>query len=271
MSRRRWSRRRFLRNAALTGAALRHGCGSLPAWATEPGRNDVTGHSSIFFEQPAVEWPDALPVGNGRLGAMIFGRTAHERLQLNEETVWTGERRDRNNPQASRTTEVRALLMAGKVHEAEALADQVMMGVPVRLPVYQTLGDFWLDFEGVPANVTDYRLELDLDDAVVKMRFAAGDLFWTREVFSSAPRNAIVVRLESNQPMSLAVRLDRVGAQPDPSRGQRPAGDDRGGASGSAHHRSGYAGTAGWHRLPRRAEGYGAGRRGAGAGECAAH
>jgi alpha-L-fucosidase 2 len=209
MSRRRWSRRRFLRTAALTGAALRHGCRSLPAWATEPGRNDVTGHSSIFFEQPAVEWPDALPVGNGRLGAMIFGGTAHERLQLNEETVWTGERRDRNNPQAGRTAEVRKLLMAGKVHEAEALAEQVMMGVPVRLPVYQTLGDLWLDFEGVPTSVTDYRLELDLDDAVVKTRFASGDVFWTREVFSSAPRNVIVVRLESNQPMSLAVRLDR--------------------------------------------------------------
>jgi alpha-L-fucosidase 2 len=209
MSRRKWSRRRFLRNAALTGAALSQARSSLSAWAAAPGKNSATGHSSIFFEQPAAEWPDALPVGNGRLGAMVFGGTAHERLQLNEETVWTGERRDRNNPQASRTAEVRALLMAGKVHEAEALAQQVMMGIPVRLPVYQTLGDLWLDFEGVPANVTDYCLELDLDDAVVKTRFAAGDVTWTREAFSSAPRNAIVVRLESNQPISLAVRLDR--------------------------------------------------------------
>ncbi|MGA7341784.1 MAG: glycoside hydrolase family 95 protein, partial [Terracidiphilus sp.] len=177
------------------------------AWADEAG--EPSAGPTIFFEQPAATWPDALPVGNGRLGAMVFGSPAHERLQLNEETVWDGERRDRDNPQAARTPEVRNLLMAGKVHEAEALAAEVVMGIPVRLPVYQTLGDLWLDFDNVPADFTAYRLELDLDQAIVTTRFTAGGASWTREAFSSAPRNVIVARIECTQSIAFTVRLDR--------------------------------------------------------------
>jgi alpha-L-fucosidase 2 len=206
MARRRWTRRRFLRAAAITGAALAQR-ETLQAWPADADR--TSAGPVLFFEQPAAAWPDALPVGNGRLGAMVFGNPAHERLQLNEETVWDGERRDRNNPQASRTPEVRALLMAGKVHEAEALAAEVMMGIPERLPVYQKLGDLWLDFEDMSAQVSGYRFELDLDRAIVTTSFTAGDARWTREVFSSAPRNVIVARIESTRPFTLTVRLDR--------------------------------------------------------------
>ncbi len=206
MIRKKWSRRRFLHNTALCSAVFA-GRRSLSAWGSEP--DEVSAGPVLFFEQPATEWPDALPVGNGRLGAMVFGGVAKERLQLNEETVWIGEKRDRNNPQAGRTPEVRALLLAGKVHEAEALAQQVMMGIPQRLPCYQTLGDLWLEFENVPTEVTDYRLELNLDEALVKTRFTANGVRWTREVFSSAPRNVIVVRLESDHPISATVKLDR--------------------------------------------------------------
>ncbi|MGD0481243.1 MAG: glycoside hydrolase family 95 protein [Terracidiphilus sp.] len=203
-----WSRRRFLRDASLTAAVLAKR-GSLPALHVEIPAESIPSEHVLFFEQPAATWPDALPVGNGRLGAMVFGNPAKERLQLNEETVWMGERRDRDNPQASRTPEVRKLLMAGKVHEAEALAAQVMMGVPDRLPCYQTLGDLWLDFDNVPAKVKDYRLELDLDEAVVKTRFGAADAQWAREIFSSEPRNVIVARIESTRPFALTLRLDR--------------------------------------------------------------
>ncbi len=203
-----WSRRRFLRDASLTGATLAQRT-SLSALSAEMGQDKGAGEHILFFEQPAAEWRDALPVGNGRLGAMVFGNAAQERLQLNEETVWIGEYRDRNNPQAARTGEVRALLLAGKVHEAEALAAQVMMGIPDRLPCYQTLGDLWLDFDRVPATVTNYRLELNLDEAVARTSFHAADAGWSREIFSSAPRNVIVVRIECTRPFALAVRLDR--------------------------------------------------------------
>lgn len=206
MPKQRWSRRRFLRTAALSSAVLAKRR-ELSVWAkemAEPSKGPV-----LFFEQPAATWPDALPVGNGRLGAMVFGNPAKERIQLNEETVWDGEPRDRNNPQAARSAEVRSLLMAGKVHEAEALAAEVMMGIPVRLPVYQTLGDLWLDFDNVPADASAYRLDLDLDQAIVATRFTAGGATWTREVFSSAPRKVIAVRIECTQPIALTVRLDR--------------------------------------------------------------
>jgi alpha-L-fucosidase 2 len=206
MARQRWTRRRFLRAAAISSAALARR-ETLRAWPADADR--ARAGPVLFFEQPAAAWPDALPVGNGRLGAMVFGNPARERLQLNEETVWDGERRDRNNPLANRSPEVRALLMAGKVHEAEALAAEVMMGIPVRLPVYQTLGDLWLEFENVPAEVSSYRRELDLDRAVVTTSFTAGDARWTREVFSSSPRNVIVARIECTRPFTLTVRLDR--------------------------------------------------------------
>jgi alpha-L-fucosidase 2 len=211
--RKHWSRRHFLRDATMACAALARRVG-LPAFAAQASEGVPAGEHVLFFEQPAASWPDALPVGNGRLGAMVFGNTQKERLQLNEETVWMGERRDRNNPQAGRTAEVRALLMAGKVHEAEALAAQVMMGVPDRLPCYQTLGDLWLDFDGISADVTNYRLALDLDEAVVTTSFTetrttGAGARWTREVFSSAPRNVIVVRMECTKPFALTVRLDR--------------------------------------------------------------
>ena len=210
MARRSWSRRRFLRDGALTGVmASRAGAvKALSERSQEPFGE--AGAARIFYKQPAQAWPDALPVGNGRLGAMVFGGTAKERLQLNEETVWMGERRDRNNPQAARTAEVRALLLAGKVHEAEALAAEVMMGIPDRLPCYQTLGELWLEFDGVPESVQEYRLELDMDDAITRTTFTAGGARWTREVFSSAPRNVIAVRLECEQPMTFTVRMDRV-------------------------------------------------------------
>ncbi len=108
-----------------------------------------------------------------------------------------GERRDRNNPGASATPEVRKLLFEGKVHEAEVLAQKTMMGIPDRLPCYQTLGDLWLDFEGI-ADVVDYRLELNLSRALLTTRFKSGGTTYTREIFSSAPDQVIVVRLTAS-------------------------------------------------------------------------
>ena len=103
----------------------------------------------LRYRRPAATWDEALPVGNGRLGAMVFGGTGEERLALNEDTIWAGERRDRTNPEALKSLpEVRRLLFAGKVAEAEALAERTMIAVPRRLPPYQPLGDLRLRFPG---------------------------------------------------------------------------------------------------------------------------
>src|SRR4051794_5465851 len=96
----------------------------------------------LWYQQPAGAWTQALPVGNGRLAAMVFGDVRKEHLQLNEDTVWSGEKRDRANPEASKAfPEVRRLLMEGHPAQAQALADRTMISIPRALPVYQTLGD----------------------------------------------------------------------------------------------------------------------------------
>jgi alpha-L-fucosidase 2 len=173
------------------------------AGAAEPSR--------LWYRQPARSWNEALPVGNGRLGAMVFGGVAEERLQLNEDTVWAGERRDRLNPEGPRALpEVRRLLFAGQAAEAEALADKALIAVPRRMPPYQTLGDLLLRFTGVE-EAREYRRELDLDAAVARVRFKSGDTVFTREVFSSAVDQVLVVRLEGDRPghVSFAASLAR--------------------------------------------------------------
>src|SRR5918993_2106051 len=109
---------------------------------------DARGALCLWYRRPAASWNEALPVGNGRLGAMVFGGVETERLQLNEDTVWAGERRDRINPEGARNLpEVRRLLFAGKPKEAEALAERTVIATPKRMPPYQPLGDLLLRFK----------------------------------------------------------------------------------------------------------------------------
>ncbi|HEV8254151.1 MAG TPA: glycoside hydrolase family 95 protein, partial [Vicinamibacteria bacterium] len=167
--------------------------------------------NGLWYRQPASSWNEALPVGNGRLGAMAFGGIVEERLQLNEDTVWAGERRDRLNPEGPRALpEVRRLLFAGRPAEAEALADKALIAVPRRMPPYQPLGDLLIRFTGVD-DARDYRRELDLDTAVARVRFQAGGTVFTREVFSSAVDQVLVVRLQADRPgkVSFTARLAR--------------------------------------------------------------
>jgi len=170
----------------------------------------------LHFAQPAATWPDALPVGNGRLGAMVFGNPALERVQLNEESIWDGEVRDRNNPRAGEAVpKIRELLFEGKIAEAEALATSDMFSIPRRMPCYQTLGDLRLDFSAMgllpETKVEDYRLELNLDTAIATTRFRHAGTGYVREVFVSAPDQVIVVRMTVEGPgrISFAARLDR--------------------------------------------------------------
>src|SRR5579863_9652821 len=102
---------------------------------------------TLWYRQPAKLWVEALPAGNGHLGAMVFGRVAHERIQFNEQTVWTGEPHDYAHPGAYKSlAKIRELLEAGKQKDAEDLAMQEFMSVPVRQKAYQAFGDLLLDF-----------------------------------------------------------------------------------------------------------------------------
>jgi len=185
------------------GGAGRQAARSTPAPAS----------SRLWYRAPAAVWNEALPIGNGRLGAMIFGGIADERIQLNEDTVWAGEKRDRVNPQAAASLpEIRRLIATGKPAEAEALADKTLITPMRRLPQYQTLGDLRLHLTlPTGADVTDYRRELDLATAVTRVSYQAGDVRFTREAFSSAPDQVIAIRLSADRPgqVSFTAALSR--------------------------------------------------------------
>src|SRR5512133_470729 len=151
---------------------------------------------TIWFNKPAAEWNDALPVGNGKLGAMIFGGIEMEHLELNESTVWTGEQRWDANPAALKSlSEVRHLLFSGKYKEAETLAQSNIMGQKPQNPgaTYQALGDLFLDF-GTQKNIHNYRRELNIEDAIARVSCTSDNVNYVREVFSSAVDNSLVIR-----------------------------------------------------------------------------
>ena len=180
--------------------------------ATAPDAAAQHASSSIlFYTHPAREWNQALPLGNGRLGAMVFGNVAGERIQLNENTLWMGGPRDTNNPDALKhLADVRRLLFAGMPVEAYAVAEKYSMGQPFRLESYQSLGDLRMTFEheGTP---TDYRFELDIDTAVARLSYRIDDVRYTREVFVSHPAQAIVVRIsaDASEKITVSTWIDR--------------------------------------------------------------
>jgi len=193
----------MIRVSSLIVVLLLAGASPRPA---APGRT-----LALWYRQPAATWTEALPVGNGRLGAMVFGGVASERIQLNEDSVWAGEKRDRNNPEGARSlAEVRRLLREGRPREAEALADKTIISVPRRLPPYQPLGDLRLRFTGHD-DAGDYARELDLETGIVRVSYRAGAARYTREVFSSAADQVIVVRLAGDRAggLSFAATLGR--------------------------------------------------------------
>ena len=200
--------RSFLAIAAFCAIAAGH----FQAPAPGPRLDNRAQDLRLWYRQPAATWNEALPIGNGRLGAMVFGGVEEERLQLNEDTVWAGEKRDRLNPAgAAAVKEVRRLLAEGKAVQAEALADKAIIATPRRMPPYQPLGDLGLSFvHTVPA--TDYERELNLRDAIVRVRYTVEDTIFRREVFSSAIDQAVIVRLTKDGPAKLnfTARLSRV-------------------------------------------------------------
>ena len=158
---------------------------------------------TIWLRSAAPQWDHAFPLGNGRMGAMVFGTVNRERIQLNEETLWMGGPRETDNPEArAALPEVRRLLFAGQPREAYALAERKLMGKPWRLESYQSLGDLRLNFDH-EEEITGYQRSLDLDSAVARVSYRVDGVLHTREVFASHPDRVVVVRLTVDQPGAL--------------------------------------------------------------------
>ncbi|KRA61942.1 alpha/beta hydrolase [Caulobacter sp. Root655] len=187
---------------AALGASTALGGGS--AHAARP----KTSPMRLWYRQPAKEWVEALPVGSGKLGAMVFGGVAAERLQLNEDTLWAGGPYDPANPEAlAALAEIRRLIDAGEYAKATELADAKFMGTPKRQMSYQTIGDLKLDFPGLAEAGSDYVRDLNIDGAIATTTFAAGGVRHVREVLASAPDGVIAVRLTASEKAAITVDL----------------------------------------------------------------
>ncbi len=162
----------------------------------------------LWYAQPAPisprpAWTRALPIGNGRLGAMLFGGVPVERIQFNEDTIWTGEPHEYQHEGAAQyLPQIRQLLAEGKQREAEELAGRVFMSVPLGQKSYQPFGDLTISMTSQTQPAT-YRRELDLDTAIARVSYELDGIQFERQAFASFPDQVIVVRLTASKPGSL--------------------------------------------------------------------
>lgn len=160
--------------------------------------------SRLWYENPARVWEEALPLGNGKLGAMVFGGVSKEQIQLNEDSMWYGGPRDRNNPDALKNMpKIRELILSGKISEAEKLMKYALSGTPQSQHPYQSLGNLYLEFSGI-ANISNYKRSLCLDSATYVQEFDGDNVHYSREVFISAPENVMVIHIKSSKKGSIS-------------------------------------------------------------------
>ncbi|WP_419892477.1 glycosyl hydrolase family 95 catalytic domain-containing protein [Paenibacillus xylanexedens] len=160
---------------------------------------------NIWFNQPAGTWEEALPIGNGTLGGMIFGKTQIERIQLNEDSLWYGGPMQRNNPQALESlSQIRSLIFDGKIREAEELAADTLVGVPDGQRHYEPLGDFYIAMDHSEHEPNEYQRHLDLEHGKVNVNYTADQSIYSRDYFASYPDQVLVVHLKSSVPGKLS-------------------------------------------------------------------
>jgi len=165
-------------------------------------KNDFT----LWYDKPAEKWVEAMPLGNGRLGVMLYGNPAHEELQLNEETLWAGGPNNNPNPKAKEALpRIRQLIFDGKYVEAQRLCDSAIQARGVDLNSgmpYQPVGSLWLTFDG-HEKFTDFYRDLDMETAVASVRYKVGKVEFRREVITSFPAQVVVVRLTASKSAQL--------------------------------------------------------------------
>jgi len=161
----------------------------------------------LFYNEPAKKWVEALPLGNGRLGAMVYGGVSQEQIQFNEETLWTGGPHDYSHKDAHKFLgEIRQLLADGKQIEAQNLASEVFMSVPLHQMAYQPFGDLILDFPN-HENYSNYRRELDIENALCNISYTVEGVKYNREMFVSNPDQVIVIKISTQKPNTLNFSL----------------------------------------------------------------
>ncbi|HEC41395.1 MAG TPA: glycoside hydrolase family 95 protein, partial [Bacteroides sp.] len=169
-------------------------------------KKDFNPATLMWYDAPAEEWEEALPVGNGRLGAMVFGKVAEERIQLNEETYWSG------GPYstvvrggAEVLPDIQKHLFEGEPLKAHKLFGRYLMGYPVEQAKYQSLANLHLFFENED-DVSDYKRWLDLETGISCVEYTVKGITYRREILSSAPDQVILIRITASRPGSISLR-----------------------------------------------------------------
>ena len=180
-------------------------CGLCPTFISA---RETSNNLKLWYTKPAQKWTEALPIGNGCLGAMIFGGVENDRIQFNEETLWNGAPNDYAHKGASQyLDQIRQLLFDGKQKEAEDLAMKEFMSVPLKQKTYQAFGDLNLHFAN-QETFTDYYRDLDLKNAVCRVSYKSNGTNFTREYLSSFPDQVIAIRLTADKAKALNFSLD---------------------------------------------------------------
>lgn len=164
----------------------------------------------LWYDKPAKDWNEALPVGNGRLGAMVYGDYRRETIQLNEESLWAGAKSDANAASADKLPEIQQLLLNGEIGKAVELSEKYMKSDPLRIRSYQPFGNIYIDLltgRSVNSAVSDYRRELDLETGIASVSYTLNQVTYKREVFVSAENDVVVIRLSADTPGALTFRL----------------------------------------------------------------
>ncbi len=153
----------------------------------------------LWYDRPAEIWVEALPLGNGRLGAMVYGNPQHEEFQLNEETIWGGSPHNNTNPKAKEALpQIRQLIFEGRNAEAQKLCGETICSQQANGMPYQTIGSLHLDFEGID-DYSNYYRDLDIENAIAITRFTANGVNYIREAFTSFPDNLLIIRLTADK------------------------------------------------------------------------
>ena len=165
----------------------------------------------LWYQKPAECWSEALPVGNGRYGGMVFGNPQEEVIQINEDSIWSGKKLDRINPDApKKLKEIRNLIRAGKIEEAQELTLYALSGVPNSQRSYQTAGECYIHMHNID-DITHYYRDLDLEEGIANVQFVSDGITYQREVIASAPAGCMAIHMMTKErvPFSFDCHLGR--------------------------------------------------------------